>query len=531
MISSQEALMIPIEEALHTLIQNKTSIVWIRDREGRLTAASPGLEILLGLNGSVAPGKRLRDIFSAEAADEQERHDSLIFQTGAAAAFNETVQVRGEAHLFHSMKFPIVDEKGDINALGTISVPVNHLQDFANDPAERMKTEEEHSILQAQLIQAQKMDSIGRLAGGVAHDFNNMLGIIIGHLDLAMQSVNPSSPLFADLKMIEKAALRSADLTRQLLAFARRQPIAPRVLDLSDTVEKLLKMLRRLIREDVDLVWKPGHSLKPVLMDPTQIDQILANLIVNARDAIVGMGTIMIETSNADFDEAGCLGLEGCCPGGYVMLAVSDNGSGMEKEVVEHLFEPFFTTKGVGGGTGLGLATVYGIVRQNSGFIKIKSEPGKGTAFHLFLPAHNRAVPEREVVLPRQVQGGNETVLMVEDESSILETGRRMLEHLGYSVYTANSPAEAIKTAEEHAGEIRLLITDVIMPEMTGWELSEKLLTICPDLKVLFISGYAADVIARHGVLEEGVHFIQKPFTMRGLDEKISQALGRIRPE
>ncbi|MGV8120314.1 MAG: PAS domain S-box protein [Candidatus Xenobiia bacterium LiM19] len=397
---------------------------------------------------------------------------------------------------------------------------------------EQKRAEEEREKLQTQLLQAQKMESIGRLAGGVAHDFNNMLMVILGHTDLAMKNINPSTPLYADLMMIEKAAVRSVDLTRQLLAFARRQPIVRKVLDMNDTIKKMLKMLRRLIREDVDLLWKPGLSLKPVLMDPSQIDQILANLIINARDAIVGVGTITIETENAVFDEERCSAFPDCSSGEYVMLAVSDNGSGMEKDVVEHLFEPFFTTKAMGRGTGLGLATVYGVVRQNDGFITVYSEPGLGTTFKLHFPRHKGDFPAEPAESQAEPEhGGKETVMIVDDEAAIIETVQMVLESLGYTVITAVTPAEALHLAEKHTGEIHLLITDVIMPGMTGPELSDQLRSLCPDLKALFISGYTSDVIAHLGVLEDGVHFIQKPFTRKGLAAKIHQVMGQKQPD
>ena len=260
------------------------------------------------------------------------------------------------------------------------------LQATIRDITERKRAEEEREQLHAQLLQAQKMESVGRLAGGVAHDFNNMLGVIIGNAELAMLEVDPDKPVYQNLQHIFKTAQRSAGLVRQLLGFARKQTVSPKVLDLNDTVSGMLKMLRRLIGEDIDLVWISGHGLWAVKIDPSQIDQILANLMVNARDAIAGVGKVTIETENVVFDEAYCEQNTGFVPGEYVMLAVSDTGCGMDKEILEHLFEPFFTTKEVGKGTGLGLATVYGIVKQNDGFIHVYSEPGKGATFKIFIP-------------------------------------------------------------------------------------------------------------------------------------------------
>ena len=396
------------------------------------------------------------------------------------------------------------------------------------DIAKRKHAEEEKQNLQGQLLQAQKMESVGRLAGGVAHDFNNMLGVILGHSELALRQVDPANSLRDNLEEIRKAGQRATDLTRQLLAFARKQTVSPKVLDLNDTVADMLSMLRRLIGEDIDLTWLPGEELWPIKMDPSQVDQILANLCVNARDACAGIGKITIETGNVAFNDDYCSINSGYIPGEYVQLAVNDSGCGMEKEVLENLFEPFFTTKGIGKGTGLGLSTVYGIVRQNKGFISVDSEPGAGTTFRIYLP---RCIGKQERVAeggqPRMVAGGPETILLVEDESTLLNLGREMLEILGYRVLAAGTPGEAVQLAQEHAGEIDLLVTDVIMPEMTGRDLCKRLLSLYPNLKRLFMSGYTADIIADHGILEEGVYFLQKPFSLEDLSIKVREALGK----
>jgi PAS domain S-box-containing protein len=392
--------------------------------------------------------------------------------------------------------------------------------------SDRKRAEEEKAKLQGQLTQAQKMESVGRLAGGVAHDFNNMLAVILGHTELAMENLDPSQPLYRGLQEIRKAAEHSADLTRQLLAFARKQNIAPKVLDLNKTVEGMLKMLRRLIGEDIDLAWMPGANLWPVKVDPSQIDQILANLCVNARDAIKGVGKITIETQDTTLDEAYCAASAGFIPGEYVMLAVSDDGRGMDKETQSHLFEPFFTTKGVGEGTGLGLATVYGIVKQNNGFINFYSEPGHGTRFTIYLPRYaGKAGVNQTTVSAKPAECGHETILLVEDEPAILKMTALMLERLGYKVLSADRPGKAIRLAEEHTGRIDLLMTDVVMPEMNGRDLAGKILTFSPNLRCLFMSGYTTDVIARHGVLDENVHFIQKPFSIKDLATKVRETL------
>jgi DNA-binding response OmpR family regulator/signal transduction histidine kinase len=392
----------------------------------------------------------------------------------------------------------------------------------------RKEAEREREKLQEQFIQAQKMESVGRLAGGVAHDFNNKLGVIMGYTDMVLNSTDQDQPLFKYLMEIRKATESSANLTRQLLAFARKQTISPVALDLNQTVESMLKMLRRLIGEDISLVWMPGAELWPVNMDPTQIDQILANLCVNARDAIAGVGKVTIQTLNIAFDEQYCAVHADAAPGEYVQLAVSDSGCGMDRETLNRLFEPFFTTKGVGKGTGLGLATVYGIVRQNNGFINVYSEPGYGATFRIYLPRH--------AVRPEQIRGersvaptarGRETILVVEDDAAILDLVKIVLESLGYLVLAASTPGEALRLAKEHGGEIRLLLTDVIMPEMTGLDLANQLTILYPTLRLLFMSGYTGNIIAHHGVLDENVNFIQKPFSSQGLAAKVREILDR----
>jgi len=418
-------------------------------------------------------------------------------------------------------KFPVISHSSPIIRDGeTVG-----LRGIVVDITERKQAEEEKEKLRVQLTQAQKMESVGRLAGGVAHDFNNMLTVILGCTKMAMEQVDPSQPLHADLTEIRTAAKRSEDLTRKLLAFARKQTITPRVLDLNETVGGMLKMLRRLIGEDIDFAWMPGAEVWPVKVDPSQIDQILANLCVNVRDAIEGVGKVTIETRNATFDEAYCADHPGYVPGEYVLLAVSDDGCGMDKETLDKLFEPFFTTKEMGN-TGLGLATVYGIVKQNNGFINVYSEPGQGTNLKIYLHRHAAKATEMQEECPAEsAKQGYETILLVEDEPAILKMVTRMLELHGYTVLAASTPGEAICLTEAHPGEIHLLLTDVVLPEMNGQDLAENLLSIDPNLKRMFMSGYPVHVIAHHGVLDEGVWFLQKPFAMQDLVAKVREAL------
>jgi PAS domain S-box-containing protein len=416
----------------------------------------------------------------------------------------------------------------DIHSIAEYDAAKNVVFGVIQDITARKRAVIEQEKLQAQLIQAQKMESVGRLAGGVAHDFNNMLSGILGHAELAMMQVDPAEPLHAHLKEIQGAAYRSADLTRQLLAFARKQTVAPKVLDLNDTVSGMLKMLLRLIGEDIDLVWKPEAGLWPVKIDPSQVDQLLANLCVNARDAITGVGKLTIETENIAFDDAYCAVHPGFVCGDYVLLGVSDNGCGMSKEVQEHLFEPFFTTKEAGKGTGLGLATVYGIVKQNKGFINVYSEPDKGSTFKIYLPRIEGEAMEPAIENTRETtKGHGELVLLVEDEAVILNVSKAMLEELGYRVLTAATPGEALRQAKVNAAGMRLLITDVVMPEMNGRDLAKMIREIKPGLKCLFTSGYTADVIAHHGVLDDEVCFLQKPYSMQDLASTVRRALER----
>jgi PAS domain S-box-containing protein len=412
---------------------------------------------------------------------------------------------------------PVFDSEGSVIAiLGA-----------AEDISERLRAEAEREELQGQLLQSQKLQSVGRLAGGVAHDFNNMLGVIIGRAEMRLRQLGPDDADRSTLEAILNAANRSADLTRQLLAFARQQTIAPKVLGLNETVEGLLKMIRRLIGEDIDLAWQPARSRCPVYLDPSQVDQILVNLCVNARDAIDDVGKITIETALVSLSEEYCAIHVDAMPGEYVLLAVSDDGCGMDTATRAQVFEPFFTTKESGMGTGLGLSTVFGIVRQNDGFINVYSEPGQGSTFRIYLPCHLEDVAGLSPHTVDEAPGGRgERALLVEDEPSLLEMIQTVLEELGYSVVVASGPSQALEAAaEQQDHSLDLLVTDVVMPGMNGKELAERLRAELPDMKVLFMSGYTSNAIAHHGVLDTGVHFIQKPFSMHELAVKVREAL------
>lgn len=390
----------------------------------------------------------------------------------------------------------------------------------------RKQAEAERERLQAQLLQAQRLESIGRLAGGVAHDFNNMLSVINGHAELALEQVPTSDPLYEDLWNILNAGRRSATLTRQLLAFARQQTIQPRVVNLNRIVSSMLKLLGRLIGENITLAWSPGPALWRIRLDPTQIDQILANLAVNARDAISGVGQVSLSTANQELGEAECATIAGSSPGRYVRLSITDSGCGMDAGTMEHIFEPFFTTKKMGEGTGLGLSTVYGVVKQNGGFISVESEVGKGTTFHVYFPRCESALTTTAEIdsLPEPTRG-SETLLLVEDEEAVLSLVQERLREGGYTVIAASDPADALRRAAEHKGKIDLLLTDLIMPSMNGRELARRLGEQRPGLKCLYMSGYPADVAAHQGIVEPGVHLVQKPFNLRLLAKSIRDVL------
>ena len=399
---------------------------------------------------------------------------------------------------------------------------ISHVQDITA----RKQAEQEHEQLYAQLLQSQKMETVGRLAGGIAHDFNNMLAVILMRAELSLPMVTADSILHRNLMTIFNTAQRSAELVRQLLAFARKQTISPRALDLNVTIAALLPMLHRLIGEEISLVWKPGAQLWIVEMDPSQVDQILVNLCVNARDAISGVGSITIETANVVLhNEVAASGLP--IPGGeYVMISVTDSGTGIPEDVLPQIFEPFFTTKEVGKGSGLGLATVDGIVQQNGGYIQVVNSPGYGAAFRIYLPRHLQSAKEDvQTQVMTLLRGANETILLVEDEELVLQMMTDVLQHLGYNVIVFSEPSKALQHLQETNSKIDLLLTDIIMPEMTGRELAERVAALQPNVKVLYISGYPADTIAHSRVVETEMAYLQKPFSLSTLAAKVRRAL------
>ncbi len=393
------------------------------------------------------------------------------------------------------------------------------------DITDRRRAEQERGKLFEQLVQAQKLEAVGQLAGGVAHDFNNMLAVILGRTQLTLLDMKPTDKHYATFVEIENAAEHSVNLTRQLLAFARKQTVAPRHININQSISTTFNLLRRLITEDIELIFQPEDNVGLVFIDPDQVGQILTNLCVNARDSISDNGKIIIETHNVAFDASYCKKYPDYIPGEYVCLSVTDNGSGMDKTTQKHIFEPFFTTKGIAKGTGLGLSTVYGIVKQNNGFIDLYSELGQGTVVRVYIPQQEGAQSLLRVEPDPPILLNIGMVLLVEDEPRLLAISKAILEELGCKVLAANSPAEAISFVKDSQYTIDLLLTDVVMPEMNGRELAAQISKIRPEIRCLYMSGYTADIIASKGVLDEGLNFIQKPFSPQALAAKIQDVI------
>jgi signal transduction histidine kinase/CheY-like chemotaxis protein len=391
----------------------------------------------------------------------------------------------------------------------------------------RARLQEKHRQMEKQFHQAQKMEAIGRLAGGIAHDFNNLLTVINIGTHFMKHGLPPEDPRLAQIERVRDAGQRAAGLTRQLLAFSRQEIIEPKVLDPNQLLGDLDEMLRRIIGEDVDLTLLPAQDLWRVKIDPSQFEQIVVNLAVNARDAMPTGGKLAIETANVVLDETYAAHHLEAEPGEYVMLAVSDNGVGMNDKVQARIFEPFFTTKEKGKGTGLGLATVFGIVKQNRGHIRVYSEPGQGSTFRIYLPhvSEGAPAPSRPPAAEAELPRGSETLLLVEDEDSVREFTRDILVARGYRVLCAVDGEEALQVAKAHQGPIHLLVTDVVMPRMSGRALADRLQPGRPEMRVLYVSGYTDDAIVRHGVLAEGIQFLSKPFGMEALALKVRAVL------
>jgi PAS domain S-box-containing protein len=413
---------------------------------------------------------------------------------------------------------------GDV--LRTESGAITHVHGATQDITEQKRAEESHDMLEQQLRQAQKLETVGSLAGGIAHDFNNLLTVVLSYSEMLAEDLDAEDPIRQGLDEIRTAGLRASDLTRQLLAFSRRQVLAPKLVDLSDSIAGMAKMLQRLIGEDIELTTSSAQHLGKVLVDPGQIEQVIMNLAVNARDAMPQGGVLTIETREMSIDESHAAEDDGGKAGPHVMLAVSDTGSGMDKATQARIFEPFFTTKEVGKGTGLGLSMVFGIVRQSGGRIWVSSEPGKGTTFKLYFPiAADTGVRADKPVAVRGLLRGTETILLVEDEDAVRILARSILGKCGYTVLEAQNGADALLICAQHPAPIDLLLTDVVMPRMNGRELAQRLQQLRPGMKVLYMSGYTDDAIVRNGLLHATLAFIQKPVTPEPLARKLREVL------
>jgi PAS domain S-box-containing protein len=499
------------EKKARAILDHSFGFIGLLAPDGTLLEVNQTALEFAGVSGEDVVGKPFWETpWWLHAPEEQRRLRSAVL----AAAKGEMVRYETN-HIAadgtaHTVDFSLKPVRNDF---GTVFMLIPEGRDIT-----------EHKLLEEQLRQAQKMESIGRLAGGVAHDFNNMLTVIMASAEMASRKVAGNDALVMLLKQILKAAERSSQITRQLLAFSRKQVIAPKPVNLNALIIESEKILTRLISEDVKLSFRPGTGLWTIMIDPSQVDQVLMNLAVNARDAMPNGGSLVLETANTHIGSNYSQIHLDAHPGDYVQLTVSDTGIGMDQETQKHIFEPFFTTKGVGEGTGLGLATVYGIVSQNNGFITVYSEPGQGTSFTLHFPRHDEVVAPEASPLPLQLTGSG-TILLVEDEEMLLWTTSKMLEELGYTVIQANGPREGIAICEQQDRTIDLILTDVVMPQMNGREMVERINAIRPGVKVLFMSGYTSDIVTRRGSIDECMHFIQKPLDTQVLSETISNIL------
>ncbi|HKT88221.1 MAG TPA: response regulator [Candidatus Sulfotelmatobacter sp.] len=503
------------EESLRKLsraVEESADTVVITDRDGTIEYVNPAFEKLTGYSREEACGRTPRLLKSGEQSLEtyQELWKTIL----SGNVFRGILVNRkknGDLYYVEESISPVRDGAGQIT----------HFIANGRDLTERLR-------LEAQLLQAQKMDAVGRLAGGVAHDFNNLLTIITSYSELALDSIPKDSDLEAKVQEILLAARRAAELTRQLLAFSRKQPQALRVVELNPVVAGIAKTLPRLIGEDIEFSFLPGGSVGCVRADPMQIEQILMNLAANARDAMPQGGHLRIETSNVHLDEAYIHDKPATIPlGDYALVTVSDDGEGIPREDLPHIFEPFYTTKPSGKGTGLGLATVYGIVKQNKGFIWVYSEPDSGTVFKIYLPSvegrNQVAKTGRPQVKP--AMGGTETILLVEDETAVRRSTSEFLRLQGYTVIEAKDGLDALNVARAHEGRIHLVVTDVVMPNMSGGELAKEMADVRPETRLLFVSGYAGKTVLDHKVVDLEKNFLQKPYTLKQLSGKVRGAL------
>ena len=499
---------------LSRAVEQSADTVMITDRDGIIEYVNPAFEALTGHTGDEVCGKTPRILKSGEqGAETYQELWKTILAGNAYRGIMVNRKKNGELYYVEESICPVRDADGQIT----------HFIANGRDLTDRMR-------LEAQLLQAQKMDAIGRLAGGVAHDFNNLLTIITSYSELAMDAVPPGSALESKIHEILLAARRAAELTRQLLAFSRKQPQALRVVELNCVIEGIAKTLPRLIGEDIEFTFRPGEGLGRVKVDALQIEQVLMNLAANARDAMPRGGHLRIETSKVILDDEYIHGKPAVIPpGSYALITVTDDGVGIPREDLPHIFEPFYTTKPAGKGTGLGLATVYGIIKQNKGFIWVYSERGAGTVFKIHLPCAEAATlfNGAEVAKPVSITRGSETLLLVEDECAVRQATAEFLRRQGYQVIEAKDGLEALAVSSGHRSKIDIIVSDVVMPNMSGGELAKELARIRPDARFLFVSGYAGKTVLDHNVVDLETNFLQKPYTLRQLSAKIRTALTR----
>jgi len=511
------AILRATEASYATLVEHAPVGIYRSTPDGRFLAVNATMVRLLGYDSAdeVLLLRMSRDVY----ADPAERQRLLDRDTYTDREYDEVEAT------WKRKDGQLLTVQLSVRAVRNGTRQVEYYETFVRDVTEQRR-------LQLQLVQSQKMEAVGRLAGGIAHDFNNLLTVITASCDLLLEDLGPHDPKREDVEQVRKAADGAAALTRQLLAFSRQHVLAPRVVTLGDVVYGVEKMLRRVIGEDIDLVTVLDRDAGAVMADVGQLEQVLMNLAVNARDAMPTGGKLTIETKNVEHDPDYAREQEAAAVSRFVMLAVTDTGIGMDEATKARIFEPFFTTKEVGKGTGLGLATVYGIVRQSGGFIWVYSEPGLGTTFKIYLPQVDAVVEGgASGAAPATVLRGTETVLLVEDAGAVRAVARQALARQGYTVLEAADGTEALQIAASHPGPIHLLLTDVVMPGLSGRQLSDQLTLLRPDTRVLYTSGYTDDAVVRHGVLEAGIAYLQKPFTVDGLARKVREVLDRAIPD
>jgi two-component system cell cycle sensor histidine kinase/response regulator CckA len=492
---------------LNAVVEGTPDAVFVKDLQGRYLMINQACARSLGRNVEEVVGKVDRELFAPDAARAIVRYDQEVMASGDSQTFEETLTAGGATRTYLASKSVYRDAHGRVSGLVGISRDVTELK-----------------ALEEQFRQAQKMEAVGRLAGGIAHDFNNLLTVINGYTDLMFESLDPEHPGREMLVEIRQSGERAANLTRQLLAFSRKQVLQPQVVSLNTLLGDLLRLLRPIIGEDVELTLVVGASQGLAEVDPGQFEQVIVNLAVNARDAMPHGGRLVIETHDVTAEDA--RDLPGVPPGSYVSVSVTDTGEGIDPLTRTQIFEPFFTTKRVGEGTGLGLAMVYGFVKQSGGHVEVSSEPGRGTTFTIYLPRAETAIPQhRQATSPARGPSGTETVLLVEDEAAVRKLSARVLRSCGYTVLEARGGEEAERVATEHPGPIDILVTDLVMPGISGSQLAGVLTRIRPQLKTLFMSGYTDEAVLRQGVHASSVDFLQKPFDPGELARRVRQVL------